>query len=63
MKINKKLFSFCIITDKKYLVQTLVLLDQLKEYNLYILCADNYSYRFLNKNYINNFKILKTNII
>jgi len=59
MKINKKIFSFCLITDKKYLAQTTILLDQLKDYNVYILCIDTESYNFIFLNYPNNCEILK----
>jgi hypothetical protein len=63
MTINKKNFSFCVITDKKYLAQTIILLDQLKSYNVYVLCVDNESYFFLDKTISSNIKIVRLNII
>ena len=55
----KNKISFCIITDKKYLVQTLILVDQLKIYNLYVLCLDDESYLFLDNGFFSNIKIIK----
>ena len=42
-------YKFCMICDKFFLPNLLVLIETLKNQNIYILCLDDYTYDYLNK--------------
>ncbi len=54
------MFHYCLITDKNYINSTVCLIDKISTKKIHILCLDQYSENFFNKNfnYLSIFRLI-----